>query len=196
MSPSELDVRASLFNLLSMRRDLDNITLEILGRYNVDRSTGSPMPDYSDHLDFSLACQLEFIFDLQRTHLNSRTPFGNWDSSGLAERLPYLISLPTAKGAFGCLSRLAEAFIARFGGRQDGEISSRRNVFIRALISGTRMLCLHPGVTSGEMIRPFLGNDFSYWEQVLTRTCDVALGRVPRVHPALRLPRLGGKMVY
>ncbi|KAH0536833.1 hypothetical protein FGG08_006331 [Glutinoglossum americanum] len=188
-----LDVCASLFNLLSTRRDIDNLTLEILGRYNVDRLTGSPLPDYTDRLDFSLACQLEFIFDLQRAHLQSRTPFSSWDSSGLTERLPYLISLQTAKGAFGCLSRLAEGFIARFGGGQEGEISSKRNVFVRALVSGTRMLCLHPGVTSGEMIKPFLGNDFSFWEQILMRTCDVALSRVPRVHPTLRLPRLDGK---
>jgi hypothetical protein len=195
MRPSELDVRASLFNLLSTRRDIDSLTLELLGRYHVECLTGNPMPEYADRRDFSLACQLEFIFDLQRAHLQSRTPFSNLGSLSLTERLPYLLSFQTARGAFECLRQLADQFITRFDGGQDGETSSRRNVFVRALISGTRMLCLHPAVLPGETIKLFPENIFSFWERTLIQTCDLALKRVPRRHPSLQLPRMGRKMV-
>ncbi|KAH0565447.1 hypothetical protein GP486_001164 [Trichoglossum hirsutum] len=194
MPPSELDVRAFLFGPLSTRRDIDNLTLELIGKYNVDRLTGSQIPDDIDRLDFGLACQLEFIFDLQRTHLQSRTPFNGLGSSGLTERLPYLLSFQTAKGAFELLNQLSKDFIGRFGGGQDFEISSKINVFVRALISGTRMLCLHPCVRPGEIINPAPAFHPHSWEQVLTWVCGSALSRVPRRHQGLQLPRMGRKM--
>src|SRR4051794_10217512 len=119
MLHSELDTCASLFNLLSTRRDADILVFELLGRYNVDRLTGSPMPEEVDRLTFGLACQLGFTFDLQRTHLQSRTPFGGRDTSSLTDRLPYLLSLQTARGVFKYLSSLARGFIGRFGGQQE-----------------------------------------------------------------------------
>ncbi|KAI9770164.1 MAG: hypothetical protein M1839_003266 [Geoglossum umbratile] len=193
---SELDTCASLFNLLSTRRDADILVFELLGRYNVDRLTGSPMPEEVDRLTFSLACQLGFTFDLQRTHLQSRTPFGGRDTSSLTDRLPYLLSLRTAKGVFKYLSSLARGFISRFGGQQESDISSKRNVFLRTLVSGTRMLCLHPAVSPGEMVvpEPIEGIGFSFWESVLIEVCDQALNRVPKRHPGLQLPRMGRQM--
>jgi hypothetical protein len=198
MPHSELDVRASLFRLLSTRRDIDILVFELLGRHHVDHLTGSLTPELTDRLNFSLVCQLAFTFDLQRTHLQSRTPFSSRDTSSLTERLPYLLSLQTAKGAFECISRLARGFIQRFRGQQASDVSSKRNVYLRALVSGTRMLCLHPGVSPGETVvpRPVEGAGSSFWESVLTNVCDDALDKVPGRHPGLQLPRMGRKMVY
>ncbi|KAI9773678.1 MAG: hypothetical protein M1840_006952 [Geoglossum simile] len=196
MPPSELDVRASLFTLLSTRRDIDILVFELLGRYNVDRLTGSQIPEHADRLNFGLACQLAFIFDLQRTHLQSRTPFGGGDTSSITERLPYLLSFQAAKGAFECVSQLARDFIQRFDGHQGIDVSSKRNVFLRALVSGARMLCLHPGVRPGETVvpAPFEEGEFSFWESTLTEVCNAALSKVPERHPGLQLPRMGRQM--
>ncbi|KAI9853561.1 MAG: hypothetical protein M1813_002067 [Trichoglossum hirsutum] len=191
MPSSELRVRASVWNLLSIRRDADNLTLELLGRYHVDLAGATP--EIADHLAFSLACQLEAIFDLQRTHLQSRTPYWEFDSlehahaakERVAERIPYLLSFSVAKRVFKCLAEIALPYISD---DRDGESSLRRMVFIRALMSGVRMLCLHPSVEPGIRLDDEV---FRFREGILIEVCDAALRRVPERHQYLHLPRMG-----
>ena len=193
-------MRASLWNLLSTRRDVDNLTLELLGKYHVDLISATP--DIAVRLAFRLACQLEAIFDLQRTHLQSRTPYSEFDNPELvgaaqvrvAERIPYLLSLSVAKGAFATLGKLAVHSIC---GDRDGESSLRRMVFVRALVSGARMLCLHPAVEPGATLASLLRSQspaddgaLSTCESILTEV-DSALNKVPERHPDLHLPRMG-----
>jgi hypothetical protein len=205
MSTSELDVRASIWNLLSARRDIDSLTLEFLGKYHVE-SIRCEIPENADRPAFNLVCQLEMIFDLQRTHLQSWTPYGDFDIPDRAEsaqvrvneRLPYLLSLPTAEGAFACLCKLATDYIERFQNDRSVDISLRRMTFVRALISGARMLCLHPSVGAGDTLPQsrLTRQNFGFREQVMTQVCDSALEKVPEKHQALYLHRMSRHMVY
>ncbi|KAI9767684.1 MAG: hypothetical protein M1840_005556 [Geoglossum simile] len=197
----QLDCRASLWNLLSSRQDIDSVTLELLGRHFVDRTRlGSP-----EGSAFNLACQLEVIFGLQRAHLQSHPP---WDQQSdlalrtIAERFPYILSLRTAKDAFACLSKQAMDYLEVCSGKQDDETSLRRMVIVRTIVSGTRMLCLHPDAISHHASLSSLslriGPNFGLWERILCQTCNFALRQEPRRRPPLKLHKVGlnGNMVW
>jgi hypothetical protein len=197
----QLDCRASLWNLLSSRQDIDSVTLELLGRHFVDRSRlGS-----CDGSAFNLACQLEVIFGLQRAHLQSHPPLDQQSDLALrtiTERLPYILSLKTAKDAFACLSKQAVDYLEVCSGKQDDETSLRRMIIVRTLVSGTRMLCLHPDATSHHAALSSLslriGPNFGLWERILCQTCNFALRQEPRRRRPLKLHRAGlnGNMVW
>ncbi|KAI9776812.1 MAG: hypothetical protein M1839_009363 [Geoglossum umbratile] len=190
----QLDCRASLWNLLSLRQDIDSITLELLGRHFVDRSRHGS----ADGSAFNLACQLEVIFGLQRTHLQSHPP---WDQQSdlalrsIAERFPYILSLKTAKDAFACLSKLAVDYLEMCGGRQDDGTSLKRMAIVRTLVSGTRMLCLHPDAVSQRASLSSLslriGPNFGLWERILCQTCNFSLRQEPGRRRPLQLQRVG-----
>src|SRR5437773_11558628 len=129
MAPSELDHRrASLWNLLSTRRDIDSLIFELFGRHHLNQTAGSDAVD--------LACQLELIFDLQRTHLQSRTPYGDpgspasVDSSQdpILERLPYLLSLPAAREAVAFVGRSAAGYMDKYRGSKSNKVLLRRMI--------------------------------------------------------------------
>lgn len=200
---SELDCRASLWNQLCSQKDIDSITLELLGRHYADQSQpGETVAGCADRA-FNLACQLEMIFGLQRTHLQSRTPYGlvQQEDSDITERLPYLLSLKIAKDAFACLRKEAMSYLGMCHNGQDDETSLRRMVVIRTLVSGTRMLCLHPDVESGDAslypLSQMASLHFDPWERILWEICSFALRRVPEKHQGLQLQRmnLGRNMV-
>ena len=190
----QLVCRASLWNLLSSRQDIDSVTLELLGRHFVDRSR----PGSADGSAFNLACQLEVIFGLQRTHLQSRLP---WDQQpdlalrSIVERFPHILSLKTAKDAFACLSKQAVDYLEMCSGKQDDGTSLKRMVIVRTLLSGTRMLCLHPDTISRRASLSSLslriGPNFGLWERILCQTCNFALRQEPRRRRPLKLQRMG-----
>src|SRR5438874_9419672 len=131
----ELECRATLWNLLFSRRDIDSVTLELLGRHYADQSQpGGPVPGDGDCGAFNLACSLGMVFDLQRTHLKSRTPHDTWRQPAnlrprsVVDRSPCLLSLKTAKDAFACLSTEATRYLELCSGAQDDRTSFRRMV--------------------------------------------------------------------
>lgn len=181
MAGPALDPRAMIWNLLATRRDIDMITLELIGKYHVDREA-SYIPGRQEQLTFDLVCHLEMIFDLQRTHLQAHTP-------RITDRLPYLLSLPTAKGAFMCLVKLAADYP---GWAQNGD---SRRIFIRALQSGVRMLCLHPKVNSEEILSESVQygqklnlQSLNAEEELLTQLCHQTLQQTPFMDAGLLLP--------
>jgi hypothetical protein len=200
----QLDCRASLWNLLCSRQDIDSVTLELLGRHFVDQSRSG----IAGRGAFNLACQMEMIFGLQRMHLQSRPPHGARDQPSdlplrnIVERLPYILTLKTAKDAFACLSKQAMEYLEMCNGKQDDRTSLRRTVIVRTLVSGTRMLCLHPDIISRHAslssLSMRIGPYFSLWERVLCQTCNFALRQEPRRHRTLKMPKMGlnGNMVW
>ena len=186
MVGSALNSRVSLWSLLAKRRDVDILTLELIGKYQIDREAcdGSGA---RKNLAFDLICHLEMIFDLQRIHLQARTPYGGTQDR-IADRLPYLLSLSTAKGAFMCLAKLAADC------SEWAQQNVTRRIYIRALLSGVRMLCLHPNVSPKEILsnsiqcnQNFNLQSLDVEEHVLTLLCHKTLGRIPDMDQTLFL---------
>jgi hypothetical protein len=199
---SEQECRASLWKLLCSRPDIDSVTLELLVRHYADQSqTVGPVPCGA----FNLACSLEMIFGLQRTHLQSRTPNSAWNQpvdsvpNCVARRFPYLLSLKVAKDAFACLSQQAMGYLEMCNGDRDDRTSLRRRVVVRTVVSGTRMLCLRPEIDSGNTsLAPLslkIGPQFSLWERIFFQTCNSALRKVPDKHQSLQQVGLGGDTI-
>lgn len=170
------------------------LTLELIGKYQIDREAcdGSGR---REHLAFDLACHLEMIFDLQRTHLQARTPY-NDEVDRITDRLPYLLSLPTAKGAFMCLVQLAADY------PDWAQRSDTRSIFIQALQSGVRMLGLHPKVSPQEILSDSVQYDqklnlqsLNAEEELLTQLCHRTLQQTPVMDPSLLLPTSAMNMV-
>ncbi|KAH0556772.1 hypothetical protein GP486_005440 [Trichoglossum hirsutum] len=144
---------------------------------------------------------MEMIFGLQRMHLQSRPPHGMRDQPSdlplrnIVERLPYILTLKTAKDAFACLTKQTMDYLEMCSGKQDDRTSLRRTVVIRALVSGTRMLCLHPDIISRHASLSSLslriGPYFGLWERILCQACNFALRQEPRRQQTLKMQRMG-----
>lgn len=192
MAASVLDSRVLLWSLLANRRDIDILTLELIGKYQIDREACDESGTRNG-LAFELICCLEMIFDLQRTHLQARNPA---EPNRIANRLPYLLSLSTAKGAFMCLVKLAA------DDSEWAQQSISRWIYIRALLSGVRMLCLHPNASpedvpsnSVQQNQNFNLQSLNTEERLLTGLCRETLGQIPDMDRNLSLPTSAMKMV-
>lgn len=162
------------------------LTLELIGKYQIDREACDGSGTRED-LAFDLICHLEMIFDLQRIHLQARTPYSNAQDR-IADRLPYLLSLSTAKGAFMCLANLAA------DSSEWAQQGIARRIYIRALLSGVRMLCLHPNVGPEEILsnsvqcnQNFNLQRLDTEEHLLTLLCHNTLGQIPDMDQKISL---------
>lgn len=194
MVESALHSRVLLWRLLAKRRDIDLLTLELIGKYQIDRETCDGSGTRKG-LAFDLVCHLEMIFDLQRIHLQARTPYSD-AQDGIADRLPYLLSLSTAKGAFMCLAKLAEDC------PEWAQQGNKRRIYIRALLSGVRMLCLHPNVRPEEILansvqynQNFNLQSLDTEEKLLTHLCHETLRQTPDIDQDLVLTTSAMNMV-
>lgn len=192
MAASVLDSRVLLWRLLANRRDIDILTLELIGKYQIDREA-CDKPGTRNGLAFDLICCLEIIFDLQRTHLQARNPA---EPNRIANRLPYLLSLSTAKGAFMCLVKLAADF------SEWAQQSTFRWIYIRTLLSGVRMLCLHPNVGPADILSNSVHQNQNFnlqsldtEEHLLICLCHETLGQIPYMDRNLSLPTSAMNMV-
>jgi hypothetical protein len=198
MVESALKSRVLLWRLLAKRRDIDKLTLELIGKYQIDREACDGSGSRRD-LGFDLVCHLEMIFDLQRIHLQARTPYSDAQDRNrdrIADRLPYLLSLSTAKGAFIFLAKLAADH------SEWAQKYSTRRIYIRALLSGVRMLCLHPHVSPEEILSDsvqcnpnFNLQSLDTEERLLIQLCHKSLLKIPDIEQNLVLPTSAGNMV-
>ncbi|KAK4156395.1 hypothetical protein C8A00DRAFT_12647 [Chaetomidium leptoderma] len=143
-APSSLFLRlANTWRLLALRSDVDDIVLELLGRFSLERIyAGAGDRDAYQHLVITLLSQLKAIFDLQRLTIPSENTHVGWYlgflvSWELALRSVELVLQTVVEGR-ECLwehQQLRDGYLAEF------------------LLSALRVLTLHPKAPTNQRAR-------------------------------------------
>ena len=132
-TPSIFLRHVNAFRLLSLRSDIDNIILEMLGRYSLEQIYSEGDKDAYQHLVVTLLAQLNAIFNVQRLTIPSENLQVGWYLGFLAS---WEVTLRTVE------------FVLRIfvEGRESlGEARGLQSKYLAELmINALRFLTLHP----------------------------------------------------
>ncbi len=144
-TPSSLFLRlANTWRYLSLRSDVDDIVLELLGRFSLDKiyAGGSDRGVAYQHLVIALLSQLKAIFDLQRLTIPSETTHVGW----------YLGFLVSWEVGLRCVEFVLQAVVE---GREclweHRQLRDRH--LAEFLLSALRVLALHPKAPTNQRAR-------------------------------------------
>jgi hypothetical protein len=143
-TPSSLFLRlANTWRYLALRSDVDDIVLELLGRFSLEKIYASTADhDAYQHLVIALLSQLKAIFDLQRLTIPAESTHLGW----------YLGFLVSWEVALRCvefvLQTVAEGRECLWEHRQ-----LRDRYLAEFLLSALRVLVLHPKAPTNQRAR-------------------------------------------
>jgi hypothetical protein len=143
-TPSSLFLRlVNTWRLLALRSDVDDIILELLGRFSLEKIyAGAADRDAYQHLVIGLLAQLKAIFDLQRLTIPSTTTHIGW-------YLGFLISWEVAlRSVELVLQAVVEGRESLWEHRQ-----LRDRHLAEFLLSALRVLALHPKAPANQRTR-------------------------------------------
>ncbi|KAK3301455.1 uncharacterized protein B0H64DRAFT_383635 [Chaetomium fimeti] len=143
-TPSSLFLRlVNTWRLLALRSDVDDIVLELLGRFSLEKIyAGAADRDAYQHLVITLLAQLKAIFDLQRLTIPSDTTHVGW-------YLGFLVSWEVAlRSVELALQTVAEGREYLWEHRQ-----LRDRYLAEFLLSALRVLTLHPKAPANQRTR-------------------------------------------
>lgn len=143
-TPSALFSRlANAWRLLALRSDVDDIVLELLGRFSLERIyAGAGDREAYQHLVITLLSQLKVIFDLQRLTIPSENTHIGW-------YLGFLVSWEVAvRSVEFVLQIVAEGRECLWEHRQ-----LRDRYLADFLLSALRVLSLHPKAPTNQRAR-------------------------------------------
>ncbi|KAK4237234.1 hypothetical protein C8A03DRAFT_16216 [Achaetomium macrosporum] len=143
-APSSLFLRlVNTWRLLALRSDVDDIVLELLGRFSLEKVyAGAGDRDVYQQLVITLLSQLKAIFDLQRLTIPSETTHIGW-------YLGFLVSWEVAlRSVEFVLQTVAEGRECLWEHRQ-----LRDKYLAEFLLSALRVLSLHPKAPTTQRAR-------------------------------------------
>jgi hypothetical protein len=143
-TPSSLFLRlVNTWRLLALRSDVDDIILELLGRFSLEKIyAGAADRDAYQHLVIGLLAQLKAIFDLQRLTIPSTTTHIGW-------YLGFLVSWEVAlRSVELVLQAVVEGRESLWEHRQ-----LRDRHLAEFLLSALRVLALHPKAPANQRTR-------------------------------------------
>jgi len=142
--PSSLFPRlANTWGLLALRSDMDDIVLELLGRFSLEKIYAAAADrDAYQHLVITLLAQLKAIFDLQRLTIPSENTHVGW-------YLGFLVSWEVALRSVELVVQIvAEGRESLWEHRQ-----LRDRYLAEFLLSALRVLALHPKAPANQRAR-------------------------------------------
>ncbi|KAK4041039.1 hypothetical protein C8A01DRAFT_15198 [Parachaetomium inaequale] len=143
-TPSSLFLRlANTWGLLALRSDVDDIVLELLGRFSLEKIyAGAADRDAYQHLVIALLAQLKAVFDLQRLTIPADNAHVGW-------YLGFLVSWEVAlRSVEFVLQTVAEGRECLWEHRQ-----LRDRYLAEFLLSALRVLALHPKAPANQRAR-------------------------------------------
>jgi hypothetical protein len=143
-TPSSLFLRlANTWRHLALRSDIDDIVLELLGRFSLDKIYAAAADrDAYQHLVIALLSQLKAIFDLQRLTIPPESVHVGW-------YLGFLVSWEVAvRSVEFVLQTVAEGRESLWEHRQ-----LRDGYLAEFLLSALRVLALHPKAPTNQRAR-------------------------------------------
>lgn len=143
-TPSSLFLRlANTWRHLALRSDIDDVVLELLGRFSLDKIYAAAADrDAYQHLVIALLSQLKAIFDLQRLTIPPESVHVGW-------YLGFLVSWEVAvRSVEFVLQTVAEGRESLWEHRQ-----LRDGYLAEFLLSALRVLALHPKAPTNQRAR-------------------------------------------